>query len=44
MFITQEYLLILLLHLAAMTYNQAHYFRVDHLADYTQMDTKIPVG
>ena len=23
-----------------MTYNQVHYFRVDHLADFTQMDTQ----
>ena len=33
-------LLLLLLLLAAMTYNQVHYFRVDHLADFTQMDTQ----
>ena len=29
----------------AMTYNQVHYFQVDHLADFTQNGhTKIPVG
>ena len=38
-------LLLLLLLLAAMTYNQVHYFRVNHLADFTQNGhTKIPVG
>ena len=32
-------------YLAAMTYNQVHYFRVNHLADFTQNGhTKIPVG
>ena len=35
-----DVLLLLLLLLAAMTYNQVHYFRVDHLADFTQMDTQ----
>ena len=31
--------------LTAMTYNQVHYFRVNHLADFTQNGhTKIPVG
>ena len=35
----------LYLYLAAMTYNQVHYFRVNHLADFTQNGhTKIPVG
>jgi len=34
-----------ILLLAAMTYNQVHYFRVNHLADFTQNGhTKIPVG
>ena len=36
-----------LLLLAAMTYNQVHYFRVNHLVDFTQNaygHTKIPVG
>ena len=38
-------LFILLLLLAVMTYNQVHYFRVNHLADFTQNGhTKIPVG
>ena len=40
-------LLLLLLLLAAMTYNQlqVHYFRVNHLADFTQNEhTKTPVG
>ena len=32
--------IILINYLAAMTYNQVHYFRVDHLADFTQMDTQ----
>ena len=37
--------LLLLLLLAAMTYNQVHYFRVNHLADFTQNGhTKTPVG
>ena len=31
--------------LAAMTYNQVHYFQVNHLADFTQNGhTKTPVG
>ena len=35
---------LLLLLLAAMTYNQVHYFWVNHLADFTQNGhTKIPV-
>ena len=33
-------LLLFILLLAAMTYNQVHYFRVDHLADFTQMDAQ----
>ena len=38
-------LLLLLLLLAAMTDNQVHYFRVNHLADFTQNGhTKTPVG
>ena len=37
--------LLLILLLAAMTYNQVHYFRVNHLADFTQNGhTKTPVG
>ena len=41
----RTYMLLLLLLLAAMTYNQVHYFRVNHLADFTQNGhTKIPVG
>ena len=37
--------IILVYYLAAMTYNQVHYFRVNHLADFTQNGhTKIPVG
>ena len=35
----------LFIYLAAMTYNQVHYFRVNHLVDFTQNGhTKIPVG
>ena len=37
--------LIVFIILAAMTYNQVHYFWVNHLADFTQNGhTKIPVG
>ena len=38
-------IIIIIVYLAAMTYNQVHYFRVNHLADSTQNGhTKIPVG
>ena len=44
-YIVKTFLLTLKLLLAAMTYNQVHYFRVNHLADFTQNGhTKIPVG
>ena len=35
-------IIITIKNLAAMTYNQVHYFRVNHLADFTHI--KIPVG
>jgi len=40
-----HFLLLFNIYLAAMTYNQVHYFQVNHLADFTQNGhTKIPVG
>ena len=39
------YVALLFIYLAVMTYNQVHYFRVNHLADFTQNgQIKIPVG
>ena len=34
--------LFLLFYLAAMTYNQVHYFQVNHLAELTQIDAQNP--
>ena len=39
------FIIIIICLIAAMTYNQVHYFRVNHLADFTQNGhTKTPVG
>ena len=43
--ILDPFSIIFSIYLTAMTYNQVHYFRVNHLADFTQNGhTKIPVG